>query len=421
MQADLLIDNIGELVTAESESGALRGGDLGRVIRLGDAALACFGGRVVAFGKRTEVKAQLELTADATIYDAGGGLVTPGLVDSHTHLIFDGNRSAEFLMRCQGKTYAEIAAAGGGIVASMRATRDSSLDRLVSLGELRLQRLLQSGTTTCEIKTGYGLSLESELRMLQAIMQLRKQSEVEVLPTFMPAHAVPTGSNKEEYVDHVIKDMLPAASRMVTESAVPTFVDIFCDRGYFTLDDTRAVFDAALGLGFSLKVHADEFVSLGATALACKYGAASCDHLLNVSEEEMTMLGGCETVAVLLPGTSFYLGLAAHAPARRLVEKGAIVAIASDYNPGSCHIFSLPFIWGLSCLHLKLTVEEALNALTVNAAYALKVGDRLGRLSPGYQADIAVYQVPRLEEVPYNMGWNPIKAVFKKGRLVHNL
>ncbi|MBU6455355.1 MAG: imidazolonepropionase [Cyanobacteria bacterium REEB67] len=415
---DMLVSPIGELVTSASDSGLLKGSELAEVRRIKDAAIAVKDGKIIAVGTAFEVAGQVEVTATTRIVDATGLLVTPGLVDPHTHLVFDGNRANEFLMRCQGKSYAEIAEAGGGIVASMRATRGATQERLVALGRKRLAKMLDCGTTTCEIKTGYGLDLDSELTMLAAIVELSSTQALEIVPTFMPAHAVPPQMDRGDYVRSIVKDMLPAASRMVTDKGLFAFADVFCDRGYFTLEDTETIFAAAQSLGFGLKVHADEFVNLGATTLAVRCGAASCDHLLNVSDEEIKLLAQSNTVAVLLPGTSFFLNLSEHARARRMIEEGVAVSLGSDFNPGSCHIFSLPLIWGLACLHLKFTAAEALNALTVNAAYALGKGEKIGRLSPGYQADITIYDVSCLEEIPYNLGANPVSFVIKRGIVV---
>lgn len=435
MAVSLLLKSIGELVTPAATHGSLKGRAMHDMVRLKDACLAVEGEKIVAVGSEAEVYSQVKVDDSTEIIDATGRLVTAGLVDPHTHLVFDGNRANEFLMRCQGKTYTEIAEAGGGIVASMRGTRSCPEERLISLGEKRLGRMLASGTTTCEVKTGYGLDLESELRMLSAILKLQQSAVQDLIPTFMPAHAVPTGVDKESYVSSVITDMLPAASKMVASggsgslSGSPSatvfsrpehcYVDVFCDRGYFTLDDTRHIFEAARKQGFRLKVHSDEFVNLGATTLATSQGADSADHLLNVSDHEIALLAGSNTVAVLLPGTSFYLNLAEHARARTMIECGVAVALGSDFNPGSCHIFSLPFIWGLACLHLKMTVEEALAALTVNAAYAIGLGERVGRLTPGYQADLLLFDVSSLEEVPYNLGLNPVAWVVKRGKTVY--
>jgi len=409
-----VIKSIGELATVASDHGVVKGKSMQDVVRIKDACVVIGEDKILAVGKEAELWPQYA-NSGCEVIDAGGKLVTAGLVDPHTHLVFDGNRANEFLMRCQGKTYSEIAEAGGGIVASMRATRTSSVERLVQLGRKRLQRMLEAGTTTCEIKTGYGLDSDSEMRMLEAILTLKSSSTLDIVPTFMPAHAIPPGEERERYVDHLISDMLPKAERLVASSCSHSYVDVFCDRGYFTLEDTSRIFTAAKKHGFKLKVHADEFVNLGASNLATTAGAHSADHLLNISDAEIASMAQSDTVAVLLPGTSFYLNLQEHARARTMIQSGVAVALGSDFNPGSCHIFSLPLIWGLACLHLKLTVEEALTALTVNAAYAIGMGGLVGRLTPGYQADLILYDLGSLEEVPYNLGWNPVAQVVKKG------
>ena len=420
---DLLISPIGELATPVPGSGPVRGADMDRVHRIKDAAIAVADGRIVAAGRRQDVLAQVETNGNTTEIAAENRLVTPGLVDPHTHLIFGGNRAHEFIMRCQGKSYKEIADAGGGIVASMSGTRSASQLQLLASATERLQRMKDHGTTTCEIKTGYGLDAQTELTMLATIFQLKSLPDIAVVPTFMPAHAIPPGVERTQYVRQIVEEMLPAAARMARSAdnggsaGEVLFVDVFCDEGYFTVDDTRDIFVAAKALGMQCKVHADEFKALGATGLAMEMGAASADHLLKVSEVDIARFGASDTIPILLPGTSFYLNLTAHAPARQLIESGAAVALGSDFNPGSCHIFSLPFIWGLACLHLKMTPAEALTALTINAAYALKCGDTVGRIAAGYSADITIYDVPALEEVPYNIGWNPVHATVKAGRI----
>lgn len=422
MRADVLIHPIGELATPVAEGGPLHGQAMSRVERVAQAAVAIAQDKIVAAGGAGEVLSSVETDSSTIVVSAAGKLVTPGLVDPHTHLIFAGNRANEFVMRCQGKTYQEIARAGGGITASVTATRQADLAALVESGLSRLGRMLAAGTTTCEVKTGYGLDLASELRMLETIGVLAEQQPVELVPTFMPAHAVPPGIERQRYVDEVVSDMLPAAVELSLSGALGRlplpFNDVFCDEGYFTVEDTRRILEAGLRLGMKAKVHADEFANLGATRLAVELGAVSADHLLSVSHREIDLLAGSNTVAVLLPGTSFYLNLSEHAPARRMIDKGVAVALGSDFNPGSCHIFSLPLIWGLACLHLKMTPEEALTALTANAAWAIGRGDRLGQLRPGYQADLVVFDVGSLEEVPYNLGWNPVVMTFKRGRLV---
>lgn len=426
---DLLISPIGELVTAESYDGPVRGEEMRDVKRIKNAAIAISGGQIIAVGGADEIRHVVHTDETTEIIDARDSLVTPGLVDAHTHLIFDGNRADEFVMRSQGKTYTEIAAAGGGIVKSMRATQDADVERLVALGRRRVERMLESGTTAMEVKTGYGLETESELRMLQAIYRLKSESVLDIVPTFMAAHAIPPGRDREGYVDEVVSDMLPRVVAMAEQEAkhagvhvshMMPYIDVFCDRGYFTLEDTRKIFEAAIKLGFKPRVHSDEFVNLGATTLAVELGAASADHLLNISDEEIGLMAKSSTVAVLLPGTSFYLNLSDHAPARKMIEEGVAVALATDYNPGSCHISSLPFIWGLACLHLKMLPEEALTALTVNGAWAIGLGSNIGQLRPGYFADVTIYDVKQLEEVPYNIGWNPVKQVLKKGKTVYS-
>jgi imidazolonepropionase len=307
----------------------------------------------------------------------------------------------------------------------MSATREASRSQLVDLARTRLKRMLQHGTTTAEIKTGYGLDLTSELNMFEAIYDLGSQESIDLIPTFMPAHAFPPGSDHSVYVDQIVTDMLPQAreisQRRSRESGRPCakpFVDVFCDQGYFSLAQTQRIFDAGRANDFALKVHSDEFVNLGATTLAAQYGATSCDHLLNISEIEIELLSRSGTVAVLLPGTSFYLNLREHAPARNMIDSGVAVALGSDFNPGSCHIFSLTMILGLACLHLKMTPQEALTALTLNAAWAVGRGDSIGMLREGYQADITIYDVSTLEEIPYNIGWNTVVNVIKRGSLV---
>ena len=424
--AEILISPIGELVTPKETRGRVRGSDMDQVQRTSDAAIAISGGKITAVGTRKDLEKQVTTTVDTIRIDAGGKLITPGLIDPHTHLIFGGNRAAEFIMRCQGKSYAEIASAGGGIVASMRGTRAASTEQLFSDSVARLKRMSEHGTTTCEVKTGYGLDQKTELTMLDVILRLEGASDVTVIPTFMPAHAIPPGESRLEYVQTVVNSMLPAAARLKsigtnsTTAAGTMFVDVFCDKGYFTLDDTKLIFEQAKSLGMQLKVHSDEFERLGATAFAIKSGAASADHLLKISDEDIALFGESDTIPILLPGTSFYLNLDEHAPARKLIAAGAAVALGSDFNPGSCHIFSLPFIWGLACLHLKMTPAEALTALTINAAYALNCGDTAGRIACGYRADITIYDVPCLEEVPYNIGWNPVSMTIHDGKIVYD-
>lgn len=393
---------------------------MSNLVRVQGACLVVDNGHIVACGEEQELLKQYAVKDGGRKVSASGKTVVPGFVDPHTHLVFAGNRAGEFLMRCQGMTYQDIARAGGGIVASTTATRQASVEDLVELGQKRLKRLLSVGTTTCEVKTGYGLSGDSELRMLDAVIKLASSQPVELVPTFMPAHAFPKDVDHASYIAAIKNEMLPAAAARVKEAGIGlVFQDVFCDEGYFTLEQTRDILLAGIEHGFRPKVHADEFANLGASALAVELGAVSADHLLNTSKGDMELMAASDTVGVLLPGTSFFLNLQEHARARTMIDAGMALALGSDFNPGSCHIYSLPFIWGLACLHLTLTCAEALTALTMNAACAVGKQDKVGALSAGYQADFLILDVASLEEVPYNLGSNPVEQVYKKGLLVH--
>ena len=418
---DLIVHPIGELASAVASDEPLHGAEMSNDVRIKNAALAVDNGVFVHCGEADEVLSLVELKAGGQTIDASGMIVTPGFVDPHTHLVFAGNRANEFLMRCQGRSYQDIARAGGGIVASMNATRHATVDQLVELGSKRLASMLAHGTTTCEVKTGYGLSLESELNMMKAIFKLAKTQPVELVPTFMPAHAFPPDIERAEYIRSIKEEMLPALAELVASEGIAAsdvYHDVFCDEGYFSLDETREILEAGIKLGFRPKVHADEFVNLGASSLAVELSCSSADHLLNISPSEIGLLAGSDTVAVLLPGTSFFLNMRQHAAARSMIDRGVSVAVGSDYNPGSCHIFSMPFIIGLSCLHLGMTLTEAVCAATVNSAFAVGRGTRIGQIKTGYQADFLVLNISSLEELPYNMTLNPVNKVFKKGQQV---
>jgi imidazolonepropionase len=426
MAVDLLVHPIGELASPYSKKLPAHGDQMSQIMRIKNGALAVKDGVIVACGQADEVLSEIDTNTSTKIIDATDKLITPGFVDPHTHLVFAGNRANEFAMRCQGKTYEQIAKAGGGIVASMNATRKSNLSELIELAMIRLTNMLKFGTTTAEIKTGYGLDKESEINMLNTIVQLSRMQPLELIPTFMPAHAFPPGVEQEAYINEIVSDMLPLARKTIdkmdsnNKNKMPFFTDVFCDQGYFSVSQTRNILEAAMKLGFGLKIHSDEFVNLGATKLGIELQAASIDHLLNISDDEIDSLAKSNTVGVLLPGTSFFLNLNAHAPARKMIDKGAAIALGSDFNPGSCHIYSLQFIFGLACLYLKMTTEEVLTALTVNAAYAIGVGDRIGQLMPNYQADFLIFNLRSLEEIPYNLAANSVYQTYKRGQLVYD-
>ncbi len=348
-------------------------------------------------------------------FDAEGLVAIPGFVDSHTHAIFGRCRADEFERRVRGETYETIAASGGGILASVADLRRRSEDELVEMTLPRVLAMLASGTTTAEVKSGYGLSTADELKTLRAVRRLRALVPVELVPTFLGAHAVPAEFREDRagYVRLLTREMLPA----VAEEGLARFCDVFCDRGAFAPAEAEAVLEAARALGFGLKVHADEFASLGATELAVRLGAVSADHLLRVGESGIRALAGSRTVATLLPGTALFLGLP-YAPARTLLEAGATLALATDFNPGSSPCASMATVWTLACCGMGLPVDEALRALTLGGARALAVDARVGCLAPGYRADMGLFDVADYREIPYYFGENRCARVLAGGRLV---
>ena len=356
------------------------------------------------------------LPPDVEIIDAAGQVVLPGFVDCHTHLIFAGSREDEFEDRLQGCTYQQIAARGGGINATVRRVRAASKEDLKALARPRLQRLLQHGVTTVEVKSGYGLSLAHEIKCLEVIADLNAEGPLELVPTFLGAHAVPPEyqADRDGYLRLLLDDMLPEVARC----GLAEFCDVFCETGVFSLDESRQILTRARDLGLGLKVHADELTPLGGAELAAQLGAASADHLLCVSDAGIDALAESGTVATLLPGTAFFLGMP-YAPARRLIERGAAVALASDCNPGTCPTENLPLVGAMACTQMKMLPAEAVNALTLNAAAALRRSDRLGSLEPGKQADIVICDVPDYRHLFYHFGINHVSRVIKRGRMVH--
>jgi imidazolonepropionase len=358
----------------------------------------------------------------ADILDLAGKVVIPGLVDSHTHLVFAGDRVEEWEQRLAGRTYQEIAAAGGGILSTVRAVRSASRAELAALARPRLDRLLSFGVTTVEVKSGYGLSLADELRCLEVIAELNQTGPVELVPTFLGAHAVPveyqasgvvSAPRGSAYVDLVCDEMLPA----VASSGLARFCDVFCERGVFGLEESERILRRAAALGLGLKVHADELSRLGGAEVAARLGATSADHLLQVSDKGIDALAASGTVATLLPGTAFFLG-GDFAPARRLIERGATVALATDCNPGTCPTENLPLAGSMACVRMGMLPGEVLTALTLNAACAIAASDRLGSLAAGKQADLVICSVSDYRHLFYHFGVNHVWRVIKRGRVV---
>ncbi len=413
---DLIIRNIGQLITMDGTDGPRRGPSMRELGLVEGGAVAAASGLVLAAGPESDVMASVETGPGTTVVDADGGVVTPGLVDPHTHAVFAATRESEFAMRVEGATYEEIAEAGGGIRSSVRSLRDASPDLLRENGRTTLDRMLEYGTTTAEVKSGYGLSLESELKMLRVTSELVDTHVVDIVPTFLGAHEFPDEwrDDREGYVDHLIDDMIPA----VAAEKLARFCDVFCEEGVFTVEQSRRVLTAARAYGMEPKLHADELHAAGGGELAAELKAASADHLVCVSDDGIAALAASGVVAVLLPGTTLSLGSTGFAPARKMIEAGVPVALATDCNPGSSMTESMQIILALASMMLRMTPEEALVAATVNAAAALRAGDVLGSLVPGRQCDVVIWEVDDYRAIPYHYGVNLVAAVVKRGSVV---
>lgn len=412
--AELIVYNIGMLATCAG--GVKRGRAMRDAGLLTGAAVAAAGGRILAAGPEKDVREAVPTDKRTEFLDARGRLVTPGLVDCHTHLFYAGSREQELALKLAGKSYLEILACGGGILSTVRKTRQAGDDVLLAETKKRLARALAHGTTTAEVKSGYGLSTDEELRALRLINWLGGEQPVELVPTFLGAHAVPEEYKDDpgRYVDLVCTEMIP---RVAGEN-LALFNDVFCEEGVFTVEQSRRILKTGLAHGLPPKIHADELAASGGAELAAEVGAVSADHLLCVSPEGINRLAAAGTVAVLLPGTAYYLAAGRYAPARAFLEAGVPVAVASDANPGSCPTEALQAVFNLACLYLRMQPPEVLTAMTVNAAAALGLVGRLGSLEPGRQADLVIWDAPNLDYLGYHFGVNLVQNVIKRGQIV---
>jgi imidazolonepropionase len=386
-----------------------------------DGAVVAFEGTIIATGTTGDIKeaidrGAIELEEGATVIDAPGCLVTPGLVDPHTHLLFSGWRAEEFALRLKGASYLDILARGGGIMDTVRATRMAPEEDLYALGMKHLDSMLLSGTTTVEVKSGYGLTTEDELKLLRVARKMGQNHPVDVVSTFLGAHAIPEefAGNKEAYIELLSNEMMPR----VLEEHLADFVDVFCEEGVFSVDQSRRILNSARNHGFKLKLHADEMSPLGGAVLAAEVGAVSADHLVMVDDLGIRRMAEKQVSAVLLPGTSFFLMADKYAPARRFVEQGVPIALATDFNPGTCTIESLALIMAIACLRMKISPAEALRACTLGAARALSREEEIGSLEAGKMADIVIFDAPSFHHLPYRFGANLVKGVVKKGKIV---
>lgn len=413
---DLLVHSASQLLTLTG--GPQRGTTLGALGIIGNGAVAIRGELILAIGSTEDLRRSY---VAANELSAAGRVVLPGFVDPHTHLVWAGDRAAEFEQRVQGAGYLEILEAGGGILSTVRRTRFASLETLLSETRPRLRQMLEHGTTTAEAKTGYGLELEAELRLLQAILALDSRTGVELVPTFLPAHAVPEGWAPEEYVALICEHMLPALipwwARHGHGRPLP-FVDVFCEVGAFDLAQSRRVLECARALGFPLKIHADEFNPLGAARLAAELGATSADHLLQTPDSDLERLAGSETVAVALPATPFGLGLPMYPPAQAILKHVGILALGTDLNPGTAWCENMQFVISLACRTMGLSPAQAIAAATINSAAAIGREKRVGSLEPGKEADLLLLRVSDYRQLGYRFGTNLVSTVIKKGQIV---
>lgn len=407
---DTLIFNIGQLLTMEG-GGPAKGEQMKTLPVLEHAAVGIKDGKIAFIGKNEEAK---NFHADMMI-DAGGKLVSPGLVDPHTHLVFGGSREHELALKQQGVPYLEILKRGGGILSTVQATRKASEEKLFEKAKFHLDRMLSYGVTTVEAKSGYGLDEDTELKQLRVVKRLQNEHPVDLVSTFLGAHAIPPEykSNPDDFLASMLKLL-----DIIQKEELAEFVDIFCETGVFTVEQSRTFLQAAKAKGFDVKIHADEIEPLGGTELAVELGAVSGDHLVGASEAGIKKLAESNTIAVLLPGTSFYLGKEKYARARDMIEAGAAVALSTDFNPGSSPTENLQLIMSLAALKLKMTPEEIWHAVTVNAAYAINRGEEAGRIAIGRKADIVIWDAPNYAYVPYHYGVNHVNAVLKAGKVV---
>ncbi len=426
MTIDLLIHSANQILTLAGDVPR-RGATQDDLAILRDSAIAIRDQHIVAIGDTLDLLALADVHTH--IIDARGKIVLPGFVDAHTHAVFAGDRAHEFEMRLHGASYLEIQKAGGGILSTVRATRAASLDDLIAQSRPRLDAMLAHGTTTAEVKTGYGLDTATELKMLDAIAALDATHPLDLVPTFLGAHIVPEEfkGRTDAYVDVIVNEMLPAIDeRRKTKDKRSSFVfrhffcDVFCDEGAFTLEQTRRILTRARELGLGLRVHADEFANLGAATLAAELGAASADHLMVTRRDEMRAMAKANVTAVLLPGTTFGLGKTNFADGRAFIEENVPVALGSDLNPGTCWCESMPLVIALACRYARLTPAQAIVAATINAAYSLGIAEHVGSLAPGKLADLLIADVPDYRHLAYRFGTNPIETVIKRGKIVYS-
>ena len=409
-KVDLLIKDANEIVTLKGPRRARKGKEMLDIGLVKRGFVAIDGGRIIDVG---EDKPGYEAEE---VISAKGKIVLPGFVDPHTHLVFSGYREFELDLKIRGYTYQEIAERGGGINYTVKLTRSASRERLVEEAGERIKNMISHGTTTCEAKSGYGLSLDDEIKILEVNRILADKYPVDIVSTFLGAHAIPEeyADSREKYLDLVVNEMIPEISRR----GLARFCDVFCEKGYFDLKEAEKILTAGKRYGLLPKIHADEFNNLGCVSLACKLGCISADHLLKISDEEIPILSRSRTIAVLLPATVFSLMGKDFAPARKLIDSGCAVALGTDLNP-NCYTENMQFVIQLACFYMRMRVEEALVASTLNSAYSIGVGDEVGSIEVGKKADIQIMNVPSYKFIPYHFGVNLVDTVIKSGKVIY--
>ena len=413
---DIVILNASELITLRGYSDKpKRNHELRELDIINNGAIAITGDIISFIGSTKELLSSVDIGPNTNIINARGQVVLPGFIDPHTHMIFAGSRENDFIMKLDGLSYLEILNRGGGILNTVTHTRQATLDELVSNGSKIADNLLIHGVTTVEAKSGYGLNTESELKMLEAIQKINELHPIDIVATFLGAHAVPSEfkNNPDEYVDLIVDEMLPK----VAEQGIAKFCDVFCEKGVFSIEQSRRILSKAKELGLTPKIHADEIVQLGGAGLAAELHAISADHLLRSSEEDLIEMRDAGVIAVLLPGTPFTLMQSEYANARKMIELGLPIAIASDLNP-NCFTESMHFIIDLACYNMQMTPAEVISAVTINAAHAIGLSQKIGSLEVGKQADIQILNVPNYKYLSYKVGTNLTRLVIKKGKIV---
>lgn len=414
-KVEKIIINAKELVTLAGESRARVGAEMSNLGIIEDGGIAINDGKIVAVDTTDFI---LDNFMADEVIDANDKVVMPGFVDSHTHPIFVDTRENEFEMRVQGKGYIEISQAGGGIRSTISTTKDASESTLYTLAEKRITKMISCGTTTIEAKSGYGLETEAELKQLKVIHYLNKNTDLDIVPTFMGAHEFPAEfkDNHEAYINVLMSEMIP----VVAESGLATYCDIFTEDHVYSIEQSRRIMKCAKEHGLKLKMHADEIIPIGGAELAAELGCVSADHLGAASEEGIKAMASAGVIATLLPATIFSLGMDSYADARKMIESNCAVALATDFNPGSCNCDNMQFVITLACLQMKMTPAEAITASTINGAYAIGMGDKVGSLEVGKQADVLVTDMPTYQYLPYHFGSNNITKVYKKGELIYS-